>query len=57
MTTTNAKPQSATVAVALTAKEKHLIEELRKTPYAEVHIVMHQGEPTRIEQVREKIQL
>ena len=55
--TTKPAPQSVTVAVPLTAKEERLIVELRKTPYAEVTVIMHAGQPTRIEQVREKIQL
>ena len=57
MTTTKPAPQSATVAVSLTSKESRLIEEIRKTPYAEVTVIMHEGQPTRIERVREKIQL
>ncbi len=45
------------VSVRLTPKEARLIEELRKTPFGEIVIIMHEGEPRRIQRVIEKIQL
>ena len=45
------------VNVNLTPKEVRLIEELRKTPFGEILIIMHDGQPRRIERVREKVQL
>ncbi len=57
MTTANGKPQSATVAVSLTSKESRLIEEIRKVPFGEITVIMHDYQPTRIERVREKVQL
>ena len=49
--------QSDKVNVLLSPKEARLIEELRKTPFGEVTIVMHDGQPRRIERVREKVQI
>lgn len=56
MTAANGKP-SVTVAVSLTSKEARLIEEIRKVPFGEITVVMHDYQPTRIERVREKVQL
>ena len=36
------------VTVVVSEKEKSLLEKLRKYPYAEVTIIMHQGQPVRI---------
>ena len=54
-----AKPaaQSDRVSVHLTPREVRLIEELRKTPFGEIVVKMHDGQPRRIERVREKVQL
>ncbi len=49
--------QSDTVNVRLTPKEARLIEELRKTPFGEMVVIMHEGQPRRIERVKEKVQL
>ena len=45
------------VNVLLSPKEARLIEQLRKIPWGEVTIVMHEGQPRYIERVREKVQL
>ncbi len=54
-----AKPvdPSVTMNMTLSLKEFRLIEELRKTPFGEVTIIMHDFQPRRIERVKEKIQL
>ena len=49
--------KSDKVNVLLSPKEARLIEELRKTPFGEVTVVMHDNQPRRIERVREKVQL
>ena len=41
----------------LSDKEKSLIEELRKVPFGEVLVIMHNGQPDRIEKVKEKVKL
>ncbi len=41
----------------LTEKERKLIEYLRKIPFGEVLVIMHQGEPDRIEKIKEKVKL
>ena len=41
----------------LTEKERKLIEYLRKIPFGEVTIIMHEGRPERIEKVKEKVKL
>ena len=48
---------SDTISVHLTPKEVRLIEEIRKTPFGEIVVIMHDGQPRRIERVREKVQL
>ena len=45
------------VNVSLTPKEVRLIEELRKTPFGEILIIMQDGQPWRIERVRASIRL
>lgn len=49
--------RSDKVNVSLTPKEARLIEELRKTPFGEIVVIMHDGQPRRIERVKEKVQL
>ncbi len=41
----------------LSEKEFSVITQLRLVPYGEVVIVMHDGQPDRIDKVREKIKL
>ncbi len=55
MSAQNGKPDR--VAVQLTAKESRLIKEIRKVPFGEIVVIMHDYQPVRIERVREKVQL
>ncbi len=41
----------------LSDKERKLIEYLRKIPFGEVTVVMHDGEPVRLEEIKEKVKL
>ena len=41
----------------LTVKEKSLIEELRKVDFGRVEIIMEDGQPNRIVQIRENVRL
>ncbi len=41
----------------LTEKERKLIEYLRKIPFGEVLVIMHDGEPVRVEKALEKVKL
>ena len=43
--------------LVLTEKENHLIEILRVIPYGQVVVYLEQGNPVRIEQIRESIKL
>lgn len=46
-------PQAFIVSV----KEQRLIEELRKVPYGKVEVTMLEGQPDRIEKIKESIKL
>ncbi len=48
---------SDTMNVTLSLKEFRVIEELRKTPFGEITVIMHDAQPRRIERVKEKVQL
>ncbi len=43
--------------LVLTEKERKLIEYLRTLPFGEATVVMHNGQPDRVEKVTEKIKL
>jgi len=43
--------------IILTKKENSLIEKLREIPYGQVIIIMKNGEPIRIEQIKQSIEL
>ena len=45
------------IQLEVTEKERKLIEYLRKIPYGEVTIFLHDSEPVKIEIAKEKIQL
>ena len=45
------------VTVVVSEKEKSLLEKLRKIPFGEVTIIMHEGKPQRIEKGVAKTQL
>ncbi len=53
----NSAAPSATVNVPLSLKEFRVIQELRKTAFGEITIIMHDAQPRRIERVKEKVQL
>ena len=38
-------------------KERKLIEYLRNLPFGEVTVIMHNGEPDRVENIKEKVKL
>ena len=42
-------------SLTLSDKEQRLIEAIRELPYGEMRLVMHQGEPDRIEIVRQSV--
>ncbi len=48
---------SGKVNVLLTAKEARLIDVIRKIPFGQVTVIMHDSEPQRIERAVEKVQL
>ena len=41
----------------VTEKERRLIENMRKVPFGQFTVIMHDGEPRRIERALEKVQL
>lgn len=43
--------------MALTEKERHLIQYMRQFPFGEFMVIKHDGEPRRIERALEKVQL
>ncbi len=45
------------IQLEVTEKERKLIEYLRALPYGEVTVIMHNGEPDRVEKVKEKVKL
>ncbi len=45
------------IQLEVTEKERKLIERLRKIPYGDITIVMHQGKPVRILKGVEKEEL
>ena len=38
-------------------KERHLIEELRQVPFGRVEVIMVQGQPDRLEKIKESVKL
>ena len=54
----NQKPlTSGQVMVSVSAKERKLLDELRKVPYGRVEVFMEKGQPDHIVQIRETVKL
>jgi len=49
--------KNSRVTIEISRQEHRLLEELRKIPFGEVAIFMRDGEPARIELVKESIRL
>lgn len=45
------------VQLEVTEKERKLIEYLRGIPFGEALVIMHNGEPDRVEKAKEKVKL
>ena len=54
---TDTKKQKASTEALLTKEEKKLIEVLRTIDFGEVRVVVIDGKPTRIEEIKKSIKL